>query len=452
MTIMLDCSCGRKLVVDDEHAGRQGHCPACGRIVDIPDPNQPHQSLEPLAREGVTPGPPQAPAEVWPEDREVWGPTPLWLPAAEDRPITKRRWRPGRVVLGVVALAVIVFLAVRFGGGLLRPRLGEKLAFTDKEEIYYKNVPVDEARRLGQALKEFGYFKGISRSTVQLYREDDHYVIAFVVREGTWHNRDAVDIMWLVGLKLSARVFNSQPVEVRLCDMYMREKKSLKPGDADLGKWLAVSPREDIYYRDITEVEARNLGEQLKQMQVFDGKADRTVLVAQDSTGVTFTFPVQDGHWNNPDTVDGLRLTGLELAARVFDGRPVEVRLCNHDLTETKALKRANEGLGKWLAVSAREDVYYRGVSEAEARQLGALLQRSRYFDGKTGGLVAVARDAEGVKLTIPVQEGAWNDPGAIRDCQALGQQIRLEVFGNAATEVRLADGHLRVKKTLPIR
>jgi hypothetical protein len=423
MTIMLACSCGRKLVVGDEHAGRQGRCPACGRIVDIPDPNQPRQALEPLARDCITPGPPQAAADVWPEDREAWGPMPLGLPAAEDRPITKHRWRLGRVVLGVAVLAVIVILAVRFGGGLLRPRLGEKLAVTDKEEIYYKNVPLDEARRLGQALKDFRYFQGTLRSPVQLYRENDRYVIAFVVREGAWNNRDAVDYLWLLGLKLSARVFNSQPVEIRFCNMYMQEKKSLRPGDAGLGQWLAVSPREDIYYQNITEAEARNLGEQLKQLQHFDGKADRIVMVMRDSTGITFTFHIPAEHWNNPDTVAGLRLAGLELAARVFEGRPVEVRLCNHDLTDTKTLKLANEGLGKWLAVSAREDIYYQGVTEAEARQLGALLQQIQYFDGKTGGLVTVARDAEGVKLTIPVKEEAWNDPRTIGDCQALGHK-----------------------------
>src|SRR5262249_46936511 len=84
-------------------------------------------------------------------------------------------------------------------------------------------------------------------------------------------------------------------------------------------------------------------------------------------------------------------------------------------------------------------------------RNLGALLQRSRYFDGRAAGVVTVARDAAGVKLTFIVPQGAWEDPGAVGDFQALGRQIRSDLFADAATEVRLADGHLKVMKTLPV-
>src|SRR6516225_1285115 len=36
MSIDLTCSCGRQLRVADEFAGRQGRCPACGAILEIP--------------------------------------------------------------------------------------------------------------------------------------------------------------------------------------------------------------------------------------------------------------------------------------------------------------------------------------------------------------------------------------------------------------------------------
>src|SRR5262249_29429633 len=36
MPIDLTCSCGRQLRVADEYAGRQGRCPACGAVLDIP--------------------------------------------------------------------------------------------------------------------------------------------------------------------------------------------------------------------------------------------------------------------------------------------------------------------------------------------------------------------------------------------------------------------------------
>src|SRR5215831_9093126 len=36
MPIDLTCSCGRQLRVADEYAGRQGRCPACGAVLEIP--------------------------------------------------------------------------------------------------------------------------------------------------------------------------------------------------------------------------------------------------------------------------------------------------------------------------------------------------------------------------------------------------------------------------------
>jgi hypothetical protein len=36
MLIELTCACGKRLQVSDEFAGRQGQCPACGELLDIP--------------------------------------------------------------------------------------------------------------------------------------------------------------------------------------------------------------------------------------------------------------------------------------------------------------------------------------------------------------------------------------------------------------------------------
>ena len=35
--IQLECQCGRKLQVDESHAGKRGRCKSCGRVFGIPD-------------------------------------------------------------------------------------------------------------------------------------------------------------------------------------------------------------------------------------------------------------------------------------------------------------------------------------------------------------------------------------------------------------------------------
>ena len=34
--ITLQCPCGRRMTVGPQHAGRQGRCPSCGRLLQIP--------------------------------------------------------------------------------------------------------------------------------------------------------------------------------------------------------------------------------------------------------------------------------------------------------------------------------------------------------------------------------------------------------------------------------
>jgi hypothetical protein len=38
MAIDLTCPCGKKLRIGEEHGGKQGRCPLCGRVLDIPSP------------------------------------------------------------------------------------------------------------------------------------------------------------------------------------------------------------------------------------------------------------------------------------------------------------------------------------------------------------------------------------------------------------------------------
>jgi hypothetical protein len=51
VAILLTCSCGKKLKIDDRFAGQQGRCPGCGQTLDIPADGQ---------RQGPPPLPPEA--------------------------------------------------------------------------------------------------------------------------------------------------------------------------------------------------------------------------------------------------------------------------------------------------------------------------------------------------------------------------------------------------------
>ncbi len=71
MAIDISCACGRRLRIAEEHAGRQGKCPACGRTFDLPAA-APEEVIDAAAALTTQPAPPlavePAPAEEAPQE------------------------------------------------------------------------------------------------------------------------------------------------------------------------------------------------------------------------------------------------------------------------------------------------------------------------------------------------------------------------------------------------
>ena len=67
MAITFQCSCGKDISVADEHAGKQGRCPQCGKVIAIPRPAgasaAPAVPVAPLAAATPSPAADAAPAQ-----------------------------------------------------------------------------------------------------------------------------------------------------------------------------------------------------------------------------------------------------------------------------------------------------------------------------------------------------------------------------------------------------
>ncbi|HZY86689.1 MAG TPA: hypothetical protein VFE78_17775 [Gemmataceae bacterium] len=89
MPIPLTCACGRSLRIKDEYAGKQGKCPGCGAVLDIPKPEAAaeDEALEVLLAESPDDeAPPRAAVRAEP-------PEPGPRRSAEDEP-PRRKPRP----------------------------------------------------------------------------------------------------------------------------------------------------------------------------------------------------------------------------------------------------------------------------------------------------------------------------------------------------------------------
>ena len=102
---------------------------------------------------------------------------------------------------------------------------------------------------------------------------------------------------------------------------------------------VVFGPDEAIYYEDgATETDAHRLGSLLQEVGFFDGTNTADVWLARTSTGVTVSFTVQDGIWDNPEVVESFRELGSLIKERVFANRPVEVRFIDNNLITKKVI------------------------------------------------------------------------------------------------------------------
>jgi hypothetical protein len=134
---------------------------------------------------------------------------------------------------GVALLGFALFFALAFGGGflldLVEPRgLGEKVAFVGGEEVYYSGgVTQGEASAVGVRLQLAGFFNGHDAKTVVLKREKGRVVVSFVILPFAFQDPEILQFFSDFRQELSQQVFGGQAVEIRLCDEYLRVKKTL---------------------------------------------------------------------------------------------------------------------------------------------------------------------------------------------------------------------------------
>src|SRR5262249_25558336 len=97
-----------------------------------------------------------------------------------------------------------------------------------------------------------------------------------------------------------------------------------------MGEKLVFGPHEEVYFNGgATAAEARAVGRVLQEQHFFDGQGSKTVLVSRSGDGYSVSFVVRQGAWDRPEVVRSFQDLGRRLSADAFDGKRVEIRLCD---------------------------------------------------------------------------------------------------------------------------
>ena len=209
-----------------------------------------------------------------------------------------------------------------------------------------------------------------------------------------------------------------------------------------MGTKLQITSKESVNYSGTaTEQEAQALGQALQTADYFDGQSKRDVLFHKGDDGVSLSFVLKDGKWNDPEIVTNFETFGRQIASAV-GGVPFTLLLIDDSLNTVKTLTISTSET--YFKHTEQESVrYFDGVTEDDARKLGQALQAAGYFDNTAPAEVLLKIENGGFAVSFVVQVGSWDDPQIVAQYEEFGRQIA-PALGDKPLVVHMVDRSLQ--------
>lgn len=204
-------------------------------------------------------------------------------------------------------------------------------------------------------------------------------------------------------------------------------------------KIVVIGTKDQVIYSGLaSRAEARSLGNALKGDEYFSDRGSSVLLDKRIGT-TTVSFAVQDGIWNQEETLSSFEELAREVAPTV-GGLPIEV-----NLIDTGGNVKATSTVGE-VRFGGSNGIYYEGsAAKDEARVLGQRLESMGFFQGN-GANVFLTKHDGGTTLAFVVVGEAWNNPTKVRSLEAVVREVAPAV-GGLPVNMRLVDTQLNVKK-----
>lgn len=126
-------------------------------------------------------------------------------------------WQVAGVSSGALVVAVIGFGGISYAAGDLDWLFQSRVEMPGGEVLYDDGLDA-EARQVGDALQEVGWFQAKGDAAAELHRGERGYVVCLYVVDGAWTDSETRGAARLVETFLEDEVFGRGKVEVELCD------------------------------------------------------------------------------------------------------------------------------------------------------------------------------------------------------------------------------------------
>lgn len=205
-------------------------------------------------------------------------------------------------------------------------------------------------------------------------------------------------------------------------------------------KKMAFGTSEVYYSNNVTEAEAKKLGDYLTKIKFFE-RSGKRVDLDKDSGAYKMRVALTDTAMARDEAFRiVLKNTDLEISKNVFNDEKVAIDLTDNDMNTIWSMAPVN--YGKRMGFKGIDIYYAPPIQAAETEKLGKFLTEKGTF-GDSSTINLQKKDGR-YAFRFMVKPGMERDTNFIRQCGMFGRTLSQSVFGNAPVDVYLCDRSFR--------
>lgn len=234
---------------------------------------------------------------------------------------------------GLGAVSLVIYSGAIFGVLVIdlvvhRP---EDVVMVGGTSVFYTDgVPRAEAEAVGEELLAIQHIGRDARRSVEVTRDGDRRVIAFVVKELAFSDDEVQLEYHQFAGPLSRKIYGGAPVDVWFLDSGLRPHTKLswetRPRSLDLGDGHTV-----VFLQGIQETEARGVAKVLQDVGVFRPGHNATVTVKTVGSRYVVAFTVNSNAVKDATFHTRLHRLAQPCSDQAFGGKPVDIWLYGRD-------------------------------------------------------------------------------------------------------------------------
>lgn len=224
-----------------------------------------------------------------------------------------------------------------------------------KGEVFYKDGATDsDAYKIGNFLKQDGFFGNTKEASVQVAKQGDNYTVKFVYNKDYYEKNAWIeDFFRKYGARMSKELFEGKKVDIALTDKYFKDFRNIPfdqsaaespPSSSGSFHEEAVNKSDYIheavgdvnfYWKGLSNLETKPIVDYIVQNGSFAGGTAEIYITKEDDRYIIM-FPVKPEYRNDENTIAQVKKVSKEIKANVFPNDPYSFQMTDEYL---KALR-----------------------------------------------------------------------------------------------------------------